>query len=64
LRKKKKLSRSKILEIRAVVMDYKETDMFWDGINELVKDAIEQRTAYMCSEAVWWRCHRAMISII
>ena len=45
-------------------MDYKETDMFWDGINELVKDAIEQRTAYMCSEAVWWRCHRAMISII
>jgi uncharacterized protein (DUF488 family) len=23
---------------------------------------LKQRTAYMCSEAVWWRCHRSMVS--
>jgi uncharacterized protein (DUF488 family) len=42
--------------------DYMETDSFKDGINELVKIALTQRAAYMCSEAVWWRCHRSMIS--
>jgi uncharacterized protein (DUF488 family) len=42
--------------------DYMETDNFKDGINELVKIALTQRAAYMCSEAVWWRCHRSMIS--
>jgi uncharacterized protein (DUF488 family) len=39
-----------------------ETDVFKDGINELVKSALKQQTAYMCSEALWWRCHRSMIS--
>jgi uncharacterized protein (DUF488 family) len=24
--------------------------------------AMKHRVAYMCSEAVWWRCHRSMIS--
>ena len=24
--------------------------------------ASEKPTAYMCSEAVWWRCHRSMVS--
>ena len=24
--------------------------------------ALSQPTAYMCSEAVWWRCHRALVS--
>ena len=42
--------------------DYMETGLFKDGINELEKRAIKQRTAYMCSEALWWRCHRSMIS--
>ena len=42
--------------------DYMETGVFKDGIKELIKSALEQRTAYMCSEAVWWRCHRSMIS--
>jgi uncharacterized protein (DUF488 family) len=42
--------------------DYMETGVFKDGINELVKDAVKRRIAYMCSEAVWWRCHRSMIS--
>jgi uncharacterized protein (DUF488 family) len=42
--------------------DYMETSDFKEGIKELMKIASQQRTAYMCSEAVWWRCHRAMIS--
>jgi uncharacterized protein (DUF488 family) len=42
--------------------DYMETGAFKDGINELVTIALKQRTAYMCSEAVWWRCHRSMVS--
>jgi len=42
--------------------DYMETDAFKEGITELEKIALKQRTAYMCSEAVWWRCHRSMVS--
>ena len=42
--------------------DYMETDLFKDGIKELEKSARKHRTAYMCSEAVWWQCHRSMIS--
>ena len=42
--------------------DYMETDAFKHGIKELTKHALNQQTAYMCSEAVWWRCHRALIS--
>ena len=39
-----------------------ETDEFKKGIEELLDIAEEGRTAVMCSEAVWWRCHRSMIS--
>lgn len=42
--------------------DYMETTDFKEGIKELKNIALKQRTAYMCSEAVWWRCHRSMIS--
>jgi uncharacterized protein (DUF488 family) len=42
--------------------DYMETDAFKDGVKELEKIGIKYFTAYMCSEAVWWRCHRSMIS--
>lgn len=42
--------------------NYMETEAFQEGIKELEKTAAEKRTAYMCSEAVWWRCHRSMVS--
>ena len=42
--------------------DHMETDAFRNGIDELLKLARTSRTAIMCSEAVWWRCHRSMIS--
>ncbi len=42
--------------------DYMETDAFREAIKRLELMASETRTAYMCSEAVWWRCHRSMVS--
>ena len=42
--------------------DYMETSDFKEGIAELLRLAEQKRAAIMCSEAVWWRCHRSMIS--
>lgn len=42
--------------------DYMETKEFGNAIMKLEQIANEKNTAYMCSEAVWWRCHRSMIS--
>lgn len=42
--------------------DYMETAEFKTTVEELKAIASEKRTAIMCSEAVWWSCHRAMIS--
>jgi len=40
-----------------------ETEEFRKGIERLVELAKETGpTAIMCAEAVWWRCHRALIS--
>ncbi|RPI15127.1 MAG: DUF488 domain-containing protein [Ignavibacteriae bacterium] len=42
--------------------DYMETDEFKEGIRELCELANEKRTAYMCAEADWKKCHRSLIS--
>ncbi len=42
--------------------DYMETDEFKKGIEQLENIASKQKVAYMCSEAVWWRCHRSLVS--
>ena len=42
--------------------DYMETDDFKKAITELEFIAGKERTAFMCSEAVWWRCHRSLVS--
>ncbi len=42
--------------------DYMQTKSFRAGIERLKALASDQRTAIMCSEAVWWRCHRGLIS--
>jgi uncharacterized protein (DUF488 family) len=43
--------------------DYMETEQFQQGIQRLLDVAAEaEPTAIMCAEAVWWRCHRALIS--
>ena len=41
---------------------YMHSKEFKAGIKELEKIAKKESTAIMCSEAVWWRCHRSMIS--
>ncbi len=42
--------------------DYMQTYEFKKGIEELTTAAKEKRTALMCSEALWWRCHRSLIA--
>lgn len=42
--------------------DYMETDLFKNAIEELEAIALQKTTAYMCAEAVYWRCHRSMVS--
>jgi uncharacterized protein (DUF488 family) len=42
--------------------DYTESAEFAEGLDELTQAALGARTAYMCSEGLWWRCHRRIIS--
>jgi uncharacterized protein (DUF488 family) len=43
--------------------DYMETEQFQKGIERLLDLTTEVGpTAIMCAEAVWWRCHRSLIS--
>lgn len=35
---------------------------FADALSELRRICASYRTAVMCSEAVWWRCHRRIIA--
>jgi uncharacterized protein (DUF488 family) len=42
--------------------DYALTRDFADALAALTEVAERQRTAIMCSEALWWRCHRRLIA--
>jgi uncharacterized protein (DUF488 family) len=42
--------------------DYMDTPEFASAARVLADIAREDRVAIMCSEGVWWRCHRSMIS--
>lgn len=42
--------------------DYMETAEFRDGLQRLMELSRDERVAIMCAEAVWWRCHRALVS--
>ncbi|MDE3193407.1 MAG: DUF488 domain-containing protein [Chloroflexota bacterium] len=42
--------------------DHMATDAFRAGLARLEALARAAPTAYMCSETLWWRCHRRMIS--
>jgi uncharacterized protein (DUF488 family) len=43
--------------------DYMETEPFGSGIARLLDLSMTAgAAAMMCAEAVWWRCHRALIS--
>jgi len=42
--------------------DYALTEPFQKGLESLLVIAEHERVAIMCSEAVWWRCHRRIIT--
>jgi len=42
--------------------DYALTPSFRSGLDQLIALGREQRCAMMCSEAVWWRCHRRIVA--
>ncbi|SMG21098.1 DUF488 domain-containing protein [Paraburkholderia susongensis] len=42
--------------------DYAMSDAFRDGLAQLLELGHRQPCAIMCSEAVWWRCHRRIIA--
>ena len=42
--------------------DYMVTDEFRQGVQRLLEIALGKRTAIMCAEAVFWRCHRRLVS--
>jgi uncharacterized protein (DUF488 family) len=42
--------------------DYMLTAEFETAMAELISLAIESRTAYMCAERVYFRCHRMLVS--
>lgn len=41
--------------------DYMETERFLSALTRLV-DTLQHKTAIMCSETLWWRCHRRLIA--
>jgi uncharacterized protein (DUF488 family) len=42
--------------------DYMASATFAQGMTQLLELASASRTALMCAESVWWRCHRALIA--
>ncbi|MAL03240.1 MAG: DNA repair protein [Arenimonas sp.] len=42
--------------------DHALSDAFDEGLGRLVELGRANRCAMMCSEAVWWRCHRRIVA--
>lgn len=42
--------------------DYALSLPFRAGLRHLIENGHERRCAIMCSEAVWWRCHRRIVA--
>jgi len=42
--------------------DYALGDAFSEGLDQLLALGADQRVALMCAEAMWWRCHRRIIT--
>jgi uncharacterized protein (DUF488 family) len=38
------------------------TPEFIEALGEVLTDAADMRTTVMCSESVWWRCHRRLVA--
>ncbi|MGA8476152.1 MAG: DUF488 domain-containing protein [Candidatus Cybelea sp.] len=42
--------------------DYMQTPEFQAALVQLIEDAAQRPTTIMCSETLWWRCHRRLIA--
>lgn len=42
--------------------DHLSSAEFADGLARLLQLGAQRRTAMMCAEVVWWRCHRRLIA--
>lgn len=42
--------------------DYALSEQFQAGLAHLIAEGRQRRCAIMCSEAVWWQCHRRIIA--
>lgn len=42
--------------------DYMQTPAFTQALETLIERIKESRSAYACTEAVFWRCHRQLVS--
>ena len=42
--------------------DYTQQPAFRAALAQLIESGRRERSAYMCSETVWWRCHRRLIT--
>jgi uncharacterized protein (DUF488 family) len=42
--------------------DHMATGEFAAALDEVLAEATRQRTAVMCAESVWWRCHRRLLA--
>ena len=41
---------------------YTRTEEFRGGLDDLVSAASEATTLVLCSESLWWRCHRRLVA--
>jgi uncharacterized protein (DUF488 family) len=42
--------------------EHMRTDAFLAAADEVIAEARARRVAVMCSESVWWRCHRRLLA--
>ena len=42
--------------------DYMEAHEFWSALDRVLDEAAHRQTVVMCSESLWWRCHRRLIA--
>jgi uncharacterized protein (DUF488 family) len=42
--------------------DYALSDRFQAGLSHLLEQGTAQHCTIMCAEAVWWRCHRRIVT--
>ncbi len=42
--------------------DHMASAAFWAALDRLLQEATAASTATMCSESLWWRCHRRLLA--